>query len=304
MSTSARFRWTLNPIQTLPDRRPSDHAYSRPDSRRVLNGAHRAALAAILESGPIPAVHGVVRWRIVDLCQWIFEEFRVVVAKQTLSRELRAMGYRKLSARPRHHEQAEGAIEDFKSFPARLDEIGREKGVEPAAIEVWFADEARIGQKNKITRRWAKRGARPSAPTDQRTASAYIFGAICPKHGKGAALIMPRCNTEAMNLHLAEIAAQIAPGAHAALLVDQAGWHLSGRLVMPPNITLIPLPAKCPELNPQENVWQFLRDNWLSNRIFKSYDDVVDHCCEAWNNLVDQPWRIMSIGLRNWAHGS
>ena len=68
-------------------------------------------------------------------------------------------------------------------------------------------------------------GTRPSAPTDQRTASAYIFGAICPKHGKGAALIMPRCNTEAMNLHLAEIAAQIAPGAHAALLVDQAGWH-------------------------------------------------------------------------------
>lgn len=115
---------------------------------------------------------------------------------------------------------------------------------------------------------------------------------------------MPRCNTEAMNLHLAEIAAQIAPGAHAALLVDQAGWHLSGRLVIPPSITLIPMPAKCPQLNPQENVWQFLRDNWLSNRIFKSYDDVVDHCCEAWNNLVDQPWRIMSIGLRNWAHGS
>jgi hypothetical protein len=80
--------------------------------------------------------------------------------------------------------------------------------------------------------------------------------------------------------------------------------HLSGRLVMPPNITLIPLPAKCPELNPQENVWQFPRDNWLSNRIFKSFDDVVDHCCEAWNKLVDQLWRIMSIGLRNWAHRS
>ena len=77
---------------------------------------------------------------------------------------------------------------------------------------------------------------------------------------------MPRCNTEAMNLHLAEIATQIAPGAHAALLVDQAGWHLSGRLIVPPNITLIPLPAKCPELNPQENIWQFMRDNWLSNR--------------------------------------
>src|SRR5262249_29307048 len=76
----------------------------------------------------------------------------------------------------------------------------------------------------------------------------------------------------------------------------------STRLVVPANITIIALPPKCPELNPVENVWQFMRDNWLSNRIFKSYDDLVDHCCEAWNKLVDQPWRIMSIGLRQWAH--
>ena len=80
-----------------------------PGQRPRLNDAQRAALAAIVESGPIPAVHGVVRWRIVDLCQWILEEFRVVVSKQTLSRELRAMRYRKLSARPRHHAQAAGA---------------------------------------------------------------------------------------------------------------------------------------------------------------------------------------------------
>ena len=159
-------------------------------------------------------------------------------------------------------------------------------------IEVWFADEARIGQKNKITRRWAKRGTRPSAPRDQRTASTYIFGAVCPRQGKGAALILPACNTEAMNLHLAEIAEIVAPGAHAVLMVDQAGWHLSTRLTVPPNITIIALPPKCPELNPVENVWQFMRDNWLSNRIFKSYDE-----------LVDQPWRIMSIGLCQWAHG-
>ena len=115
---------------------------------------------------------------------------------------------------------------------------------------------------------------------------------------------MPRCNTEAMNLHLAEIATQIAPGAHAALLVDQAGWHLSGKLIVPPNITLIPLPAKCPELNPQENVWQFMRENWLSNRVFKSFNDIVDPCCDAWNKLIDQPWRIMSIGIRDWAYRS
>ncbi len=85
-----------------------------PGQSSRLNGSHRVALAAIIESGPTPAIHGVVRWRIIDLCQWLYEEFRVSVAKQTLSRELRTMGYRKLSARPRHHAQAEGAIEDFK----------------------------------------------------------------------------------------------------------------------------------------------------------------------------------------------
>jgi hypothetical protein len=118
-------------------------------------------------------------------------------------------------------------------------QIAEEEGVDPGAIEIWFADEARIGQKNKITRRWAKRGTRPSAPHDQRTVSTYIFGAICPKEGKGAALVLPACNSEAMNLHLAEISREIAPGKHAILLLDQAGWHLSSRLAVPPNVTLV-----------------------------------------------------------------
>ncbi len=164
-------------------------------------------------------------------------------------------------------------------------------------VEIWFADEARVGQKNKITRRWARRGTRPSAPKDQRTASAYIFGAICPDQGKGAGLVLPRCTTKAMDLELAEISQAVAPGAHAMVLLDQAGWHLSKKLK-----ALVPLPAKAPELNPMENVWQFARDNWLSNRVFASYEDVLDHCCTAWNKLTDQPWRIMSIGLRDWAH--
>ena len=115
--------------------------------------------------------------------------------------------------------------------------------------------------------------------------------------------MLPCCNIDAMNLHLAEIALAVAPGAHALLLVDQAGWHMSNKLVVPPNITLVPLPPKCPELNPVENLWQFLRDNWLSNRVFTSYDNIVAHCCDTWNKLIAQPWRIMSVGLRKWAHG-
>jgi transposase len=91
-----------------------------PGQPSKLNNAQRRAIAQIIESGPIPAVHGVVRWRLIDLAQWIFEQFRISIAKQTLSRELRAMGYRKLSARPRHHAQAEGAIEDFKKASQRV----------------------------------------------------------------------------------------------------------------------------------------------------------------------------------------
>src|SRR6187401_1608417 len=96
---------------------------------------------------------------------------------------------------------------------------------------------------------------------------------------------------------------QVTPGRHAALLLDQAGWHTTPQLTVPSNISIVPLPAKCPELNAQENVWQFLRENWLSNRIFTCYDNLVDHCCHAWNKLVAQPWTVMSIGLRDWAHG-
>ncbi len=145
-----------------------------------------------------------------------------------------------------------------------------------------------------IFERWQASPSVSGAFPDQRTRSAYIFGAICPARGVGAALVLPA----AMNLHLLEISAAVAPGAHAVVIVDQAGWHFAKALVIPHNITLIVLPPKSPELNPVENIWQFMRDNWLSNRIFKSYNDILDHCCFAWSQLIDQPWNIMSIGHR------
>ena len=94
---------------------------------------------------------------------------------------------------------------------------------------------------------------------------------------------------------------RVTAGAHAILILDQAGWHGAKDLKIPTNLSLLPLPPRAPELNPQENIWQFMRQNWLSNRIFKSFDDIVDHCCYAWNMLIDQPWKIMSIARRDWA---
>lgn len=150
-----------------------------------------------------------------------------------------------------------------------------------------MSDAIERGVQASYTRRWAKRGTRPSAPKDQRTKSAYIFGAICPELGKGAGLILPFCNTQTMSLHLAEISLAIEPGAHGVLLMDQAGWHMTGKLEVPENISIVPLPPKCPELNPVENIWQFMRDNWLSNRIFTSHDNIIDICCEAWNTRIE-----------------
>ena len=272
-----------------------------PGPKPKLNEDQRRALATLVDSGPIPAVHGVVRWRLKDLAQWIFEEFGISLSETTLSRELKALGFRKLSARPRHYAQNELEMEQFTNAPSHCgsDRAGLPEGTE---IELWWHDEARVGQKNKLTRRWARRGSRPRAPHDQRTTWAYIFGAICPQKGKGAGLVLPYCDTQAMAAQLAEISQAVAPGAHAVLLLDRAGWHVSPKLKVPANITLLPLPPRAPESNPMENVWQFVRDNWLSNRLFGSYDAIVEHCCDAWNRLVEQPWKIMSIGLRDWAH--
>ena len=107
-----------------------------------------------------------------------------------------------------------------------------------------------------------------------------------------------------MTLHLQEISALVAQGAHAMILTDQAGWHTTSQLQVPDNLSLIPIPAKCPELNPVENIWQYMRQNWLSNRIFTSGEDIVDHCCDAWNKLIAETGRLRSIGYRDWADKS
>src|SRR5438034_254632 len=163
-----------------------------------LDDTHKAFLARIVEEGPIPAVHGVVRWRACDLIMRLYEEFGISVSDDTVYRALKDLGFSHVSARPKAYKQNTDAMEAFKkTFP-------------PA-------------------------------------------------------------------------------------------WHGAKALKVPSNLSLMPLPPRAPELNGQENIWQFMRQNWLSNRVFKSFDDIVDHCCYAWNTLIDQPWKIMSIARRDWA---
>jgi len=108
-------------------------------------------------------------------------------------------------------------------------------------------------------------------------------------------------DTVTMNLHLAEISRTVRPGAHAAVLMDRAPWHTAGDLKVPKNLTLILLPARSPELSPVENIWQYLRQNWLANRVFDDHKDIVDAGCDAWNRLIAEPTTINAIATRKWA---
>jgi DDE superfamily endonuclease len=137
---------------------------------------------------------------------------------------------------------------------------------------------------------------------DNRHDSAYLFGAICPARAVGAAMITPAANTEAMNLHLAEISSQIAADAHAVVVCDGAGWHQRGQnLQVPANISLLSLPPYSPELNPMEKVWDYLRQNKLCSTVWDTYEDILEACKIAWNFLIVDPDRIRSIGSHDWA---
>jgi putative transposase len=149
---------------------------------------------------------------------------------------------------------------------------------------------------------WAPLGSRPPMVRDNRHDTAYLFGAICPARGVGAAIITPAANSECMNLHLQEISTQVSPGARAALVCDGAGWHQrGGELEVPDNIVMLHLPPYSPELNPMENVWAYLRANKLCARVWDDYEAILRACKEAWHFLINDPDRIRSIGTRDWS---
>lgn len=168
-------------------------------------------------------------------------------------------------------------------------------------LEIWFQDEARLGQQGTLTRTWAERGTRPWVARDTRFKWAYIFGAVCPGRGATAALVMPFANTEAMNAHLIEISKAVAAGAHGILVMDGAGWHGLQALCVPDNLTIVTLPPYAPELNPVENIWAYLRANCLAISVFDTYDDIVARCCKAWNCFANDPERVRSISDREYA---
>jgi transposase len=257
-----------------------------PGRPRMLTPKQAEELYKLVEQGPDLDKDGMVRWRRVDLVRQSAARFAVPeVHPSTMGKWLHRLGLRKLTTRPHHPKKDEAAQQAFKEnfkdivnekLPAAVKEDGN-------PVEFWFQDEARVGQQGTLTRVWAPVGSRPAMVRDNRRANTYLYSAICPNRGIGAALVMASANTEAMNEHLKEISVQVATGAHAALICDGAGWHAKSKdLVVPSNITLITLPPYAPELNPMENVWELLRDNRFGAQVWKTYAAIVRACAKAW----------------------
>lgn len=152
-----------------------------------------------------------------------------------------------------------------------------------------------MGQKGRGARVWFQRGKRPEGAIDQRYTSAWLYGAVRPGTDDAFALVMTTTNTAAMQVFLDRFAAQLPARTHAALLLDGAGWHTALDLKVPDNVSLIRLPPYSPQLNPVERVWLYLRERFLSLRLFDDLDAIVDGCCDAWNRLADEPGRLASL---------
>ena len=267
-----------------------------------LSAEQLAQFAQIVEAGPNREKDGIVRWRRIDLKRVIAERFGVDFHPRYIGKLLKKLGFSHISARPRHPAQDERIVEGFKNFPRALKKLISQGCPRRRRSKSGSRTKPGSARKNGLVRQWARRGTRPRQPADQRYDNAYLFGAICPARGVGAALALAYADTDMMQLHLDEISSNVAKGAHAVVLLDRAGWHITSKLDMPENITPIFLPSRAPELNPVENVWQYLRQNWISNTVFENYDAILDAACDAWRKLTAKPETITSIGMRDWAH--
>jgi transposase len=224
----------------------------RPGRPCGLDEGRQAALKALILRGPRLERDGCVAWRVRDLCRLVEERFGVRYGETGMLRLVKSLDLSRQKARPVHPEADPRAQERFKkNLPGVMREAA-DQHPEAGRVELWFMDEARIGQKGGMTHVWYQKGMRPRGVRQQGFASAHLFGAVCPEREAGVALALPKVSTAVMNLFLAELARAVPAGTHAVLVLDGAGWHVSEDLTVPPSLTLVHPPPYSPELNPVE----------------------------------------------------
>jgi transposase len=168
-------------------------------------------------------------------------------------------------------------------------------------IEVWFQDEARFGQQGTITRVWARRGSRPRAVRQTKYEWLYVIGAVCPQTGESVGLLSPIINSEIVNVFLRQFIAEVSQDVHVLLLWDRAGFHMSKKLKIPENVTIVPLPSYSPELNPVENLWHYLRSHYWANKTYADYDALRLAAVDAWQRAALDKEIVKSVCFAEYA---
>jgi len=237
-----------------------------------------------LEAGPLPEDQ-VASLRGIDLQRILASEFGVLRCLASVYHLLHKLGYSCLRPRPRHRRADSAAQAKFvEQLPQQLAAIA---AAHPdKQLRVYFEDEARFGQQGTLTNVWALRGTRPTAVRQTEYGYLWVLGAVCPATGHAEGLLSPRLNTSVVNIFLEQFSRTLAADEHAVLIWDGAGFHTSGSLKLPANVSVLQLPAYSPELNPVENLWHYLKSHFWSNRAYEDYDALETAAIAAWRTAV------------------
>jgi transposase len=246
------------------------HDRARSGRPLLLDPARYPDLKQRLNAPPRPE-DGVCTLRGTDVRQILEREFGVLMSLQSVYDLLQRLGYSSLMPRPYHEDANPEVQEFFKEIVVEQIEAIAEAHPDEE-VRVYFEDEARFGTQGTITRVWAPKGSRPRAVRQNGREWLYVLMAVCASTGSASASIMPELNTGVLNLFLEQFSGELPAGVHAVLIWDGAGYHTSGDLVVPSNVSLIRLPPYSPELNPVENLWHYLRSHHWSNREYDGYD--------------------------------
>jgi transposase len=273
-------------LEALPDR-------PHPGRSPLLPRDQEARFLERIDAPPRPE-DGVCELRGADIRRILEEEFAARYTPDGVYKLLHRLGYSDLMPRPRHPDSCPEAQGFFKEIVAEHIAAIAEQHPD-AKVEVWHQDEARFGQKGTLTRVWARRGSRPRRVRQEGRESLYVLTAVCAASGAAVGLVMPELNTAVVNLFLEEFSRRLAPGVHGVLLWDNAGYHTSGGLVVPANVSLIGLLPYSPELNPVENLWHYLRSHHWSHRVYLDYEALSDAATESWRAVCLDPEKIRTI---------
>jgi transposase len=258
-----------------------------------LTAEQELAFRKRLEAGPTEE-DSVCSLRGKDFRRILAQEFNVLRSLPAVYWLLHRLGYSYLRPRPRHRKADPQAISKFRrDWPNRIETIAKEHPNKQ--LRVYFQDESRFGQQGTTTNVWAERGSRPAAIRQTEYQYLWVLGAVCPETGHAEGLLSPQLNTKVVNTFLELFSQAIPENEHAVMVWDGAGFHTSGSLTVPENVSLVKLPPYSPELNPIENLWHYLKSHFWSNRAYDDYDALEKAAMDAWRRAVLDADLIKSV---------